>query len=332
VVTAYARRCLAKIRPEMRYYTTAVAVGDYDQVRAALGYAKINLYGGSYGPTMEQEYLRLFGAHVRTVVLDSGSLLDVHIWEQAARGAQRALELLFTRCAADAACHAAFPDLPGDVARAMARLAHGPEAVAKPAFTLTKVAFEGMVQGLLAYTESAPALPRLIHHAAQGDFAPLVQVALAGGGATQDLAYKLVIECSEPWASRRPAETARLSAGSFARDMVLFDTQITQVMCRVLPRGVTPADLGQRVHSTVPALLLNGAADPTDPPGNVANAHRELPNSLTVIVPGRGHGQVQDPSGCVSGLITRFITTGTVRGLDTMCVQHVPLPPIDTSS
>jgi pimeloyl-ACP methyl ester carboxylesterase len=44
-----------------RFYTTAVAVADYDQVLHALGYDRINLYGGSYGPTMEQAYLRQFG-------------------------------------------------------------------------------------------------------------------------------------------------------------------------------------------------------------------------------------------------------------------------------
>src|SRR5512141_784638 len=50
-VTAAARRCAERIGPNLRYYTSAVAVDDFDQVRQALGYDTINLYGGSYGVT-----------------------------------------------------------------------------------------------------------------------------------------------------------------------------------------------------------------------------------------------------------------------------------------
>src|SRR4030095_3732045 len=39
-------------------YTTAAWVADLDAVRAALGYDKINLWGGSYGTRAAQEYLR----------------------------------------------------------------------------------------------------------------------------------------------------------------------------------------------------------------------------------------------------------------------------------
>jgi pimeloyl-ACP methyl ester carboxylesterase len=51
-------------------YTTAAWVADLDAVRAALGYDKINLWGGSYGTRAAQEYLRRHADHVRSVVLD----------------------------------------------------------------------------------------------------------------------------------------------------------------------------------------------------------------------------------------------------------------------
>ena len=66
----------------------------------------------------------------------------------------------------------------------------------------------------------AAELPRLIHHAARGDFAPVAQIILAAGETTQEYAYIPLIECSEPWACFRLAQTARLSAGSFERDAV----------------------------------------------------------------------------------------------------------------
>jgi pimeloyl-ACP methyl ester carboxylesterase len=46
---AWARRCLASARRDPRHDTTISAARDLDQVRQALGYTKINLYGVSYG-------------------------------------------------------------------------------------------------------------------------------------------------------------------------------------------------------------------------------------------------------------------------------------------
>src|SRR6185369_15626741 len=51
-------------------YTTAAWVADLDAVRAALGYDRINLWGGSYGTRAAQEYLRRYPQRVRSVVLD----------------------------------------------------------------------------------------------------------------------------------------------------------------------------------------------------------------------------------------------------------------------
>ena len=43
-VTAAARRCVQRIGPNLRHYTTSVAVDDFDAVRRALGYGQINLW------------------------------------------------------------------------------------------------------------------------------------------------------------------------------------------------------------------------------------------------------------------------------------------------
>jgi hypothetical protein len=51
-IQAAARRCLASVHRDPRYDTTTSAVRDLDQVRKALGYHQINIYGVSYGVTM----------------------------------------------------------------------------------------------------------------------------------------------------------------------------------------------------------------------------------------------------------------------------------------
>src|SRR5262245_58786116 len=56
-------------RADLSKYTTSLAIADLDDVRRALGYGKINLYGGSYRTTVALAYMRQYPAQVRTVVL-----------------------------------------------------------------------------------------------------------------------------------------------------------------------------------------------------------------------------------------------------------------------
>jgi pimeloyl-ACP methyl ester carboxylesterase len=54
---------------DLRLYTTEIAMADLDEVRAALGYERINLYGTSYGTRAAQIYMRDFPERVRTATL-----------------------------------------------------------------------------------------------------------------------------------------------------------------------------------------------------------------------------------------------------------------------
>lgn len=76
------RTCLAGLDGDPGAYTTAWAMDDLDQVRAALGYERVNLYGMSYGVTAAQVYLQRHPTRVRSAILESGALLGVPIYEQ----------------------------------------------------------------------------------------------------------------------------------------------------------------------------------------------------------------------------------------------------------
>ena len=108
-----------------RFYTTTVAADDLDDVRAALGYDRIDLYGTSYGGTLVQYYIRQHPEHVRVAVLDGATPLDVPVRERIAVNSQRALDLLLKRCEEDASCHSAFPDIVEEWSTLEAGLAQG---------------------------------------------------------------------------------------------------------------------------------------------------------------------------------------------------------------
>src|SRR5262245_31901789 len=68
---AKVRACRAKIASvaDPRLYTTPLAVDDFDDVRAALGYDKIDLVAASYGTIAALVYLRQHADHVRSAFL-----------------------------------------------------------------------------------------------------------------------------------------------------------------------------------------------------------------------------------------------------------------------
>jgi pimeloyl-ACP methyl ester carboxylesterase len=104
--------CVAELHHDPRFYTTSVAVQDLERVRAALGIEQWNVYGVSYGTRVAQHYLRRYPMHVRSVVLDGVVPPPLALGPDVAREAQRALEQIFARCAADAECGPRFAALP----------------------------------------------------------------------------------------------------------------------------------------------------------------------------------------------------------------------------
>jgi pimeloyl-ACP methyl ester carboxylesterase len=327
-LTAAARRCTERIGPNFRYYTSAVAVDDVDRVREALGYERINIYGGSYGATTGQIYLLRHGSRVRTAVFDSGSLLDVRIFERQPRAKQRVLDRLLDRCAADSACNTAYPGLRREYEQLLARLARSPIPVPGTAQLLDQAAFASVLDELVAYTPGKAAAPRLVHLVATGQIARVAAEQPPAQPDAGQLAYQLLIQCNEPWASWRPGEVTRNAAGTDVAPMYRRIAATMRAICAGMPEADVPAAIGERVRSDVPVLFLSGAEDGADPPANVANARRELPNSRTIVFPAAGHGQLGLP--CAQSLVARFVERGTAEGLDVACARTAAVQPFVT--
>lgn len=329
-VTAAARRCATKSGPNLRYYTSDVAVDDVDAVRRALGYDRINIYGGSYGVTTGQIYLLRHGDHVRSAVFDSGSLLDVHIFEQQLVNVPRSLDMLFARCAADVPCHRAFPRVEQEFAQITARLQRAPIVVPGTGQRVDAAAFARLIDDLIAYTPGKVFVPRFVHLVATGQYAEAATMVPQdeAGGAEPELAYQLLIQCSEPWASWRRDAIERLSPGSFLAPLFRPAAATMAAACAGFPKPDVPDAIGRRVESDVPVLFLAGDEDGADPPANIAHAERELPNSRTIVFTAAGHGQLG--LYCAQTLIAEFVTAASAEGLDPACAKTAALRQFDT--
>ena len=326
---AWIKEQLPKFDMDMRYYTTSVAMDDLDDVRQALGYEKINLFGASYGTTAAQYYLRQHEEHVRSVVLVSGSVGNIPIWERQAANAQLALDATFSRCDRDPACHSAFPHARTEFDALMQRLGEKPVDIEWEGGTLTLTSdlFAAKVEDMTRDAKRAATLPRLIHRAyALDDWEPFGN---ASWGDWTSLLMGYSIQCNEKWASFSPEEVSRLGQGSYLLGWNLFRANKYTLVCKYLPKGIAPE--GDQPVSKVPILLFNGALDPLDPPANVAGSQEIWPNSLALTLPFRGHS-ISDytSASCLLKITGKFIEMAAVQNLPIECLQDIEPIPFDT--
>jgi pimeloyl-ACP methyl ester carboxylesterase len=326
------RERLEKIA-DLRLYTTAIAMDDIDEVRAWLGYEKINLEGGSYGSLAAQVYLRRHGQHVRAAALGGivppDELHPLHV----AWAGQRAVDIIFDKCRADAACHAAYPNLKEEFQSIFDRVKKGIEVeVRAPDGRTARVhpSVDALAEGIRhsLYSSDGSNFPQLIHRAATGDFTPLIQKAVSS---EIDLANALAmgmllsVTCAEQIPYIDDATLARETANTFLGDLRV---QEQRAACQEWPRGPVPKDVHELVHSQVPVLLISGARDPVTPPQFGDRVAKQLPNSRHIIFPESSHGNW---GFCGIKLMSDFIEKGSTDALDISCVNQQKPPKFKTN-
>jgi pimeloyl-ACP methyl ester carboxylesterase len=330
-----AHDCLATLPGDPRYYTTSIAVRDLDAVRAALGYERINLYGGSYGTRVAQHYLRHYPQHSRTVVLDGVVNPTLALGASMALDAEKALRADLSRCSQSPTCVARYPDLARDFDALRSQLADSPVTVripdpvtAEPREVVFTAGHLGLVTRLLIYSDNTAALlPLFIREALVNDnFVPLAaQAEMVQQQLEEALAYGMhnSVVCSEdlPFLDRASLDRKALESSFLGGAMLEGLT----AMCEVWPRGVVDEDLKQPLRSTVPALLLSGEFDPVTPPAYAAAAAAGFADHAAFVFKGQGH--IQLGLKCARSLIRHFLDAGTAAGLDGSCVDKVAPAP-----
>jgi pimeloyl-ACP methyl ester carboxylesterase len=330
-------KCRAELEKtsDLRQYTTSIAVQDLDNVRRALGYQSINLFGNSYGTRVAQHYARRYPKSTRTLILDGVLDPEVVLGPAIALDAEDALTRILKRCSADTACAKAFTDPAADYRALRARLTAKPEpTMVSEAATGRPIRFEFTTRHLSAVLrfasyndDQAALLPLSLHMATHEDnFTPLAsQFRVFAHSLEAAFAYGMhnSVACSE--------DTPLIDAGKL--DLPALDAthmgseQVQQLIegCREWPRGVVDADLHAPLKSAAAALLLSGADDPVTPPQYATRAQKAFADSAHVIVAGHGHGQFGAP--CVDRIMAMFINAGTAKGLDTSCTGKLkPMP------
>ncbi len=313
---------------DLTLYTSRLIVDDLDEVRAALGFDRVNLWGGSWGTRLALEYLRWRPQAVRSAILEGITPRSLKNPLSHARSAQNALDLLLSACLAQVRCHQAFPRARQELDDVIARLKAAPAevSVSTPTGSVTvRLTWQQFAEALRVMTYSPPSsqqVPLVIHQAFLGDLNPFVSTGIAsikGFRRVLRLGFLLSITCTEDVPRIRPEEIDRETAGTYLGDSRVRD-QIRA--CESWPQGEASDEQGDPVRSPVPVFLLSGTVDPVSPPRFGADAARYLPNGIHVVAPG-GHV----PAGpCVVAMERAFLASASAASVDTSCVRSMQLP------
>lgn len=328
---AAVERCAKSLSVDPRYFTTTDAIADLDAVRAALGVAKIDVVGVSYGTRVAQQYAGRYPQHTRAVVLDGVAPNELILGSEHARNLDAALAAQFKLCQQTPACRARFGGDPREQLRLlMARLQAAPAQVdyrdpstgeqQREQVTSGHVA---MLTRMFSYApEAASLLPLMLNEADQGRYAPLMALSkMIGNQLSEELNYgmQLSVTCAE-------------DADLFVDDpgdagTVLGDAmpKALRAQCKVWPTGQRPKNFHEPFKSSLPVLLLSGELDPVTPPRYGEQVVKHLPNGRHLVLRGQGHGALR--IGCTPKLLGQFIETADAKQLDARCLDSLGYVP-----
>ncbi len=324
--TEQALECLSKVEGDPRFYTTTIAMADYEQLRQALGYEKINLMGVSYGTRAVLEYLRRYPDQVRSIVLDSLVPPELLLGSEHSLNLDQTMDSILTDCLNDASCAEYFPKVKAQLQQLITKTRAAPKMlVVDDPLTGDPIELEANIEVLalalrmLSYSSQTQAmLPFLISDAVNTDnperLVTQALMVISGMEDTINHWMELAVICSEDY----PLMQARPQDATTILGEMLHKLLIAQ--CEVWPRGVVPDDFHKPFKSDVPTLLLSGEFDPVTPPRYADQVAKHLSQHSNLVVKGQGHSV--SFSKCTSGIVTEFITKVDPGDLDISCLEQ----------
>ena len=316
---------------DLRFFSTTIAMQDFDAVRAELGAERWNLIGGSYGTRAALEYQRQFPQHVRRTVIDGVAPPDQVLPESLSADVQAALDAELRACEDEPACSKRFPQLRqqweqllGSLPRTVSLkhpLTNEPET-----FTLTRTQLLRSIRGPLYAPSMTSLVPAAIQAASKGQFEALAGLgSMTGSNKATRLALGMhfSVICAE--------DVPRMGKNGEAtgRDIGRIDAELYERVCKNWPRADVPAAFFQVPAAQTPVLLLSGGADPVTPPRHAERVAKLLGvKTQHIVVPQAGHGVMS--LACMSDVLYRFIdakTDASALPQDAGCAIKIPRPP-----
>lgn len=307
-----------------RHVGTHDAARDIDVLRAALGDAKLDYLGVSYGTKLGATYADLFPKRVGRMVLDGAdppqSALEMGLLQ--AHGFQVALDAYVDNCVKQGDCY-----LGSSREAALTRVRTFLDDVdAKP----LKVGSRELTEGPAFYGIIYPLYSRdlwryldvALKAALHGDgstllrFADLYNGRKSGGGYTDNSAEAIqVISCDDDPSSVPPAKIPALF-GRFEEQSPTFGRIFAwgQLGCRSLGpgKGAPKPDWHLDAKGAAPIVVVGTTRDPATPLAWARAMASQLDSGVLITRDGDGHGGFGRGNTCVDHAVEGYLIDGTV--------------------
>ncbi len=287
-------------KADLTAYDTQENADDVAAIAKALGAAKVNLHGISYGTRLGIEVVKRHPDLVRAMIIDGVMPPDVTLLG----GFQVAIDTILTRvfqaCAADAKCNTTYPDLEGTLKAVAKKLTETPLQVTHPYYGPMTYDWDMFLEETMQrlYVENeAGALPRRLHEMLTIDAATYQKQlddeenALESGGMMEDpndplqaeLARRLEamteedmeasgmsqgmymsVTCND-YLQHESVEAGKAALAKVRPELVTGHDMDEAEECKTWP--VRPSDPLTRQPATWsgPALVIGGLLDPATP-------------------------------------------------------------------
>ncbi len=279
---------------DIQAYNTVESADDVEDLRKALGAAKINLMGFSYGTHLGLAVIRQHGASLNRVAL-IGTEGQNHT-RKLPGSADKSFERLAKLAAQDSTVGSKLPDLVGTLKNILAKLEKEPitltindQKTRKPIeVKVGKFGLQLILMRDLGDTNDLPFFPAMIYTIDKGDYSMLkrlVERRFNEYGAGVSL-MTFMMDAASGATRQRDEQIAREAKTALLGNVMNFPfPEIGEVLGK--------PDLGDQFRSpiktSVPTLFISGSLDNNTPPFQADEVRRTFKRSTHLIVENAGH-------------------------------------------
>lgn len=334
-VSAYAKTCRALNGDLLSHLSTANVARDLDLLRAAVGDARLNYIGQSYGGVIGATYASLFPGRTRAMVLDSPIDAQAYYdhpvkqWREHAQGHEHVLERFLAACAASRG-NCSFGD--GRPAKALEQLLAQldekpvPSSDSSDQRTVSGDVVRRVFEDVLRTRARWPGLARALVQTQAGDGRAMLKLfdRIEGDAASND--FTVAVLAVDQGYRRRPVreyfELAERSYNEFSHFWYLSGYwDLVRAQWPVEDRDAFRG----RIHNSsdsAPILVIGMTHDPATPYVQAQRLTADLGNARLLTFEADGHGAVTSFDPCVLDALVGYVNEGTLPPEGAVCVQQ----------
>jgi pimeloyl-ACP methyl ester carboxylesterase len=293
-------------------YNTIENAADVDDLRRALSYEQINLFGISYGTMLAQVVVRDYADHIRSAVLDSAYPIWEYVMADAPASLTHYFDTVFTNCENDLVCRSAYPDVRSVFAQLIDRVRHQPivftntDPVTQEVFTTT-IDHAGLI-GWLLYTTPRD-VPGTIYDLRDGAVDSIVKTQQAMLKEAQRPQWplsegmKTSVLCQLRLAQVSPQQLQDAQAQYVTAPWANASNTANMALCAQWPTRSIDARDAAPLQTDVPLLVIGGEYDAGSPPRYAATIAAASTHGYAFIVPEAGHAALISADPCANGIV-----------------------------